>query len=175
MQSSTISTGCGCLLIFIVGFVLLGIFVNRDGNQRIPAPAVKSPIPQPNDTRDATAIAPPVTFPYQFVTTKTETQGNRDVMDLYAFSDTFDVSNLKAFCKHQKQQSRAKVFYYVVIFDDPANATFPQSPFTAEYGIEEKSLRHIRAIYAYNRVNGFSEMRYYKTNAWDGTAVSERL
>ena len=104
-----------------------------------------------------------------------ETDGHRNVMDHFAYSGPFDVLSLKAFCKHQKQQNKAKVFYYVVIFDDPANATFPQTPFTAEYGIEEKALKHIRAVYVYNRVNGFSELRYYESNAWESTPVIEKI
>ena len=29
-------------------------------------------------------------------------------------------------------------------------------------------IKHIRAVYPFNKLNGFSELRVYDTNAWDG-------
>jgi len=84
-------------------------------------------------------------------------------------------SDLLEFCQSCRLQSNADMFYYAVIFDDSSNAGFPSDPFTAEFGLEESKLRHIRAIYVYNRVNGFSELRYYDTNAWEGRATRIRI
>ena len=111
--------------------------------------------------------------PYKFLQTKSE-QGGRDVMELYAFSGKFDPAALKAFCLDRKAKSTARAFYYAVVFDSAANAKFPTSPFTAEYGIQENTLKHIRAIYCYNRVNGFSEVRYHDANIWDHTPKHEK-
>ena len=114
-------------------------------------------------------------WPYEFLRSKTEQTAHKNVMHLYAFSGALDLAELKVFCRDRKQQSPAKTFYYVVIFDDAANAKFPTTPFTAEYGIEEDAQRHIRAIYVYNKLNGFSELRYYDTNAWEGIATYEKI
>ncbi|MEQ8786229.1 MAG: SHD1 domain-containing protein [Pirellulaceae bacterium] len=110
-------------------------------------------------------------WPYQFVDSKTEQSGYRNVMDLYAYAGVLDLSILKAFCADRKRSSRAPAFYYVVVFDDPKHAKFPSSPFTAAYGLEEDALRHIRAMYAYNKLNGHSQLTYYAPNAWDGKAT----
>ena len=117
-------------------------------------------------------------WPYQFVESKTEQTRHRDVMDLYAFDGEFDPADLKAFCKERKDKSPAKVFYYVVIFDKAANAKFPSTPFTAQYdGDEEGALKqkHIRAIYCYNKLNGFSELSYHPQNVWEHIPTREKI
>lgn len=107
----------------------------------------------------------------RFLATRAE-NGGENVMDLYEFAGRFDPDALKAFCLERKQASPAKAFYFVVIFDSAANAKFPASPFTAEYGIEEDVIRHIRAIYCFNRVNGYSNVRYHNANIWDYSAAT---
>ena len=114
-------------------------------------------------------------WPYQLVESKTEQTEHRNVMDLYAFNGEFDPADLKAFCKERKDKSPAKVFYYVVIFDKAANAKFPNTPFTAEYGDDEGILKHIRAIYCYNKLNGFSELRYHSQNVWEHVPTREKI
>jgi hypothetical protein len=118
------------------------------------------------------------TWSYEFVETKKDPKTNgRDTMDLYSYSGPLVLSDLKAFCKERKQQSSAKAFYYVVIFDDKANATFPTTPFTSDFGgpNDEGALKHIRAVYTFNRVNGFSELRYYDENAWESPGKYEKI
>jgi hypothetical protein len=114
-------------------------------------------------------------WPYEIVESKTERTGHRNVMELYAFAGDIDRAELEAFCKERKSKSPAEVFYYVVIFDKAANAKFPKTPFTAEYGDEEDSLKHIRAIYCYNKVNGFSELRYHPQNIWEHTTTRVKI
>lgn len=121
------------------------------------------------------AAAPEKQLPYKFVKSKTKATEHRNVMDLYAFGGDLDPNTLKEFCLEQKKKSTAKVFYYVVIFDAPQNAKFPDTPFTAEYGIDEESLKHIRAIYCYNRVNGFSELRHHNDNIWSNVPKREKI
>jgi hypothetical protein len=113
--------------------------------------------------------------PYRFVRSKTEPTGQRNVMDLYAFAGDFYPDELRAFCRERLRNSTAPAFYYAVIFDDLANARFPSTPFTAEFGVEEDALRHIRAIYAYNRRNGFSEVRYHPKNLWEHAPTYEKI
>ncbi len=96
-------------------------------------------------------------------------------MDLYAYAGDLDLSNLIAFCQERKEESPAEAFYYIVIFDDSANAVFPTAPFTAEYGSDEEASKHIRAIYVYNKKNGFSELRHYERNMWESVANTEKV
>ncbi|MBN1532118.1 MAG: hypothetical protein JXA20_05610 [Spirochaetes bacterium] len=115
-------------------------------------------------------------YPYKFVNSKIEDVGNNNnKMDLFAFSGKIDVTNLKDFCKTKKNNFKSGTFYFVVIFDDSKNAVFPNSPFTADYGIEEAPQKHIRAYYVYNRVNGYSKLDYYEKNKWESSAISEDI
>ncbi len=73
------------------------------------------------------------TYPYKFFASRTEGfgpagSGLRNVMDLYSFSGPLDPSTLASFCRQRKAASNADAFYYVVIFDSPANAAFPVRP-----------------------------------------------
>jgi len=110
-------------------------------------------------------------FPYQFVDTKSETEGNnQNKMDLFAYSGDLNIDTLKAFCKSQRNKFETGTFYYVVIFDSKENAVFPNNPLTAEYGIDEEPQKHIRAFYTYNKLNEYSKLDYYEKNKWESTA-----
>lgn len=111
---------------------------------------------------------------YEFINTKTETtDGNK--IDLYVYSGNLNLDTLKTLCKENKQKFTSGKFYYLVVFDSKENAVFPKDPFTAEYGMEETPQKHIRAIYTYNRINGYSKLDYYDTNRWEGTSKTEEL
>lgn len=110
----------------------------------------------------ADAIPPAATF--KFVDTKTE---GRNVMDLYAYSGTIERDALVAFCAERKRKAKGSAFYYVVIFDSAANARFPSSPFTAEYGGDEGASKHIRAIYCFNGGNGYSKVTFHQRNIFE--------
>lgn len=113
---------------------------------------------------------------YKFIDTKTESaSGNNNKMDLYAFSGDINITILKDFCKDQKNNFDSGTFYFIVIFDDVKNAAFPTTPFTAAYGTEENSQKHIRAIYTYNKLNGYSSLDYYEKNKWESPAKSEKI
>lgn len=130
---------------------------------------------QPAPPKELAKVPSETKTPYQFVASKTETFGQRNTMELYAFSGTFDIAELRKFCSENKNKSPAKAFFYVVIFDNASNARFPSSPFTAEYGSEENVKRHIRAIYIYNKMNGFSELSYHADNIWDNKPARETI
>ncbi len=117
-----------------------------------------------------------VTYPYQFVNSKIEKEGiNSNKMDLFAYSGELKLETLKQFCRAQKDTFDSGTFYYVVIFDDAKYAVFPNSPFSSEYGLEEISLKHIRAIYTYNKVNGYSQLKYYDKNMFQSPPKSESI
>jgi hypothetical protein len=113
-------------------------------------------------------------WPYKFLRSKAE-GGNKNIMRLYCYDGKFNQASLVEFCREQKRASKAEAFLFIVIFDDVKNATFPDSPFTAQFGVEEHKLRHIRAFYEYNRVNGFSELRVFDTNMWEGKPTTIKL
>lgn len=173
--------GCGCLVLLFVIILYAGMNSKNTNNpmqndnpqpKNLPNPGNPKQGNQNQDLPSSTK-----NWPFQFINTKTERNGRHNVMDLYAFSGTFNLAELRAFCRERKSKSPANDFYYVVIFDLAANAIFPMSPFTAEFGLEEEEeqKRHIRAIYLYNRQNGFSELRYYRSNAWDSAGTYEKI
>lgn len=108
-------------------------------------------------------------FPFEYVDSKSESGGDNK-MDLYAYSGTINTDSLKLFCKEQKGKYTNGVFYYLVIFDSKENASFPNNPMTAFYGMDEEPQKHIRAYYTYNRLNGYSKLNNYEKNSWESSA-----
>lgn len=109
--------------------------------------------------------------PYRFLKAKRE---DKHLMELYVRSGELDVDKLRALCREKKGSNGAEVFYFLVVFDSEDNARFPSTPFTAEYGLEEQALRHIKAIYVHNKKNGFSELRYHNNGIWDTKPTREK-
>jgi hypothetical protein len=118
---------------------------------------------------------PPTKIVYEFVNSKVENFGHRNRMDLYVYGGQLNIPDLKTFCVNQKQKITSGMFYYIVIFDSKEYAVFPKNPFTAEFGMDETASKHIRAIYVYNRANGFSELRHYEKNSWESLAKYEKI
>ena len=115
-------------------------------------------------------------YPYQYVDAKTENYGvYLNKMELYAFAGAIDKELLKDFCRDKSDKGTNSGFHYIVIFDDVKNATFPKNPMTAEYGVDENAMKHIRVFYTYNRVNRFSELRIYEKNQWESAAIIEKI
>lgn len=118
----------------------------------------------------------PVTYPYTYIQSKSETAGsNENYMDLYEWSGEMNLDTLRMLCREKKEWFAEGSFYFLAVFDSSANAAFPTQPFTAQYGTDEEALRHIRAFYTYNRMNGYSKLDYYETNSWEGVAKSEDI
>jgi hypothetical protein len=113
--------------------------------------------------------------PFTFLQSKTEPDGDRNVMELYALSGKFDRLKFRELCKQKKSGATAEAFTYIVLFDKAANAAFPNSPFTAMFGLEEEKIKHIIAVFEYNKKNGFCEMTTYNPNMWEGKAKREKL
>lgn len=113
---------------------------------------------------------------YKFIDSKTEKSGKiESIMDLYSFSEEIKLDDLKDFLKEKKDSFTRGDFYYLVIFNDPSNAKFPDSPFSSQYGIEEEKQKNIKAIYTYNKLNGYSELTYYKENMWESEPNTEEI
>jgi hypothetical protein len=113
---------------------------------------------------------------YKFIDSKTEKSGKiESIMDLYSFSEEINLDDLKNFLKEKKDDFTGRDFYYLVIFNDPSNAKFPDSPFSSQYGIEEEKQKNIKAIYTYNKLNRYSELTYYKENMWESEPNTEDI
>lgn len=135
-----------------------------------------SPAPSGAAAPAAGTAAADQKWPYQFLKSKTEVKGTKGyTMDLYAYSGELDPATLKAFCQERKGASSTTGGYSVVIFDDAANAKFPTTPLAAEYDSDFEQLQHIRAIYTFLKVNGFSEVRYHPKNIYDQIPMRQKI
>ncbi len=114
-----------------------------------------------------------IEYPFTFVGKKTERGEN--TMELCTIDSNPNMETLKKFCLHKKQDFSSGMFHYVVFFDAEENAVFPNSPFTTLYGMEEEPKKHIKAIYEFNTINGYSELSFYEVNAWESIAKSVKL
>src|SRR5262245_18221268 len=159
--------GCGCLLAAGVFVALAAILVSGPE----PATPEKKGAAEPGGGPAAGGKG----WPYRFVQSSTEPFGHQNVMDLYAHAGPLDPDQLKAFCRERKAKSPAEVFYFAVVFDDAKNARFPTTPVTALFGGDEAALKHVRAVYAFNKANGLSELTWYERNAWDSPPMVEKV
>ncbi len=104
-----------------------------------------------------------VVYPYDFVNTKSEDKAE---MLLYSCGDKPSTDTLVMFCKSKKEDFQNGAFHFVVFFDQKSNASFPNNPLTAGHNDEEQ-LKHIKAVYTYNHMNGYSKLDTYEANAWE--------
>lgn len=112
-----------------------------------------------------------IVYPYEFVDVRKETAGlNDNKMELYAYNKDIDLDNLRQLCLSKKQSFQEGTFYFLVLFDEKENAGFSKYPLTSSYGDDEDHLKHIRAYYSYNRLNGYSKLEIYETNKWESIA-----
>ncbi|MFA5518826.1 MAG: hypothetical protein WDA74_06165 [Spirochaetota bacterium] len=117
-------------------------------------------------------------FPYKFVDTKNKKLSIwTDTMDLYFCTEPIDTNQLKEFCKIKKDTFSTDGTYYLVIFDAKENAVFPKAPFGGMYGAaeDEEASKHIKAIYVFKKMNGFSELRFYKMHDSEKGSFIERI
>jgi len=106
-------------------------------------------------------------FPYKYINTKRELRENDDSyneMILYACGMHPNIDTLRMFCKAKKDSITDGYFHIIIFYDSPKNARFSKYAVTAMFGDEEKPLRHIKADYTYNVVNGYSKLTVYKVN-----------
>lgn len=102
-------------------------------------------------------------FPYEQLNSKTEENAE---MFLYSCGDEPNIDTLIMFCKSKKDDFQNGAFHFIVFFDKKDNASFPNNPLTGGY-IDEEQLKHIKAIYTYNHMNGYSKLDSYEANAWE--------
>ncbi len=102
-------------------------------------------------------------FPYEQLNSKKEENAE---MILYSCGANPNVDTLIMFCKSKKEDFQNGAFHFLVFFDDKKNASFPNNPLTAGHNDEEQ-LKHIKAVYTYNHLNGYSKLATYEDNAWE--------
>jgi hypothetical protein len=95
-------------------------------------------------------------------------------MQLYAGKKKYSKNELVKFCEVKKSDLNKGAVYYLVFFDDKQNAKFPNNPISALYN-EEKSSKHIKAIYTLNNINGYSKLDYYPKNSWESTPETVKI
>jgi hypothetical protein len=94
-------------------------------------------------------------------------------MDLYYAEGNLKIDSLRMLCQELKGDYEG-TFYFLVVFDDRQYATFPNHPFTALYN-DEPRLKHIKAIYQFNKFNGYSQLFIYPINALESLPTSIHL
>ena len=149
-------------LIFILACALLPSCGNNNDNHQTDEVTIVSTIVKK-------------TYPYRSVDTKKEqNSGDYNEMSLYACGDNPNVDTLKSFCSDKKSAISGGIFYIVVFFDKEENAVFPNNPFTAGF-VDEGPSKHIKAVYTYNRLNGYSKLDYYDKNPWESASKSYEI
>lgn len=102
---------------------------------------------------------------FGFVESKVEQKGdNLNTMELYNIVDKYDLTELQKLCLYKKESFKGGTFFFIVIFDKKENAAFPSTPFTAAFGTDDEIMKHIKALYTYNKVNGYSVLATYDKN-----------
>lgn len=124
-----------------------------------------------------TETAKKIDFPFSYVDTRKEDRKNDNSyneMLLYTCGDKPSLDTLKLFCTEKKNEFKDGVFHIIVFFDKKQNATFPNNPVTALY-IEDKPMKHIKAIYTFNKANGYSQLDFYEKNSFESSASQNQI
>jgi hypothetical protein len=177
-RSRNAAASRGCLKSLMWCFVAFGCLValvalfgpppqQAGPRQKAPKPAIVAA-----DAGARAVVEPKHEIAEPYVFHKRAKDKTNDVMDLFVASGTLDHEQMKVFCERKRvefQKSHpSQRFYFITFFDSSRNATFPNNPFTAGFA-DEAPLKHVRATYGCNFVNGWSELTVYDPNAWAGT------
>lgn len=115
-----------------------------------------------------------IKYPFDFIDSKIQKAGNNlNRMDLYFVKGNIKIDSLKMLCQKEKADFEGS-FYFLVVFDDRQYATFPNHPFPALFN-DDPRLKHIRAIYQYNKFNGYSKLLIYPINALESPPTSIQI
>lgn len=117
-----------------------------------------------------------VNYPYELIDSKVESAGAfENSMYLYTIPEQVNIDTLKMFCTEKKKEFNSGAFHYIVFFDSKENASFPTNPITAFYGGDEKIMKHIKAYYEFNAVNGYSELHVFDKNSYESPSNTIKL
>lgn len=130
-----------------------------------------------SDNDSTLVVSKPIEYPYTFINSKQETRQNDqnyNEMLLYICGTKPDIDTLKLFCASKKNGFSGGIFHIIAFFDNKENSAFPNNPVTGGFN-DEKISKHIKAIYTYNRLNGYSKLDYYDKNLWESVAQTEDI
>jgi len=88
-------------------------------------------------------------------------------MELYTGAREFDPNTLVNLCVERRNVPQD--WFFLVVFDSPEHAKFPSNPFTADYGMDWDTMRHIIAHYTYRRSNSYNTLNIYPTNSYESS------
>lgn len=108
----------------------------------------------------------PIKYPYNYLESKSEDQNE---MILYSCGNNPNLDTLVMFCTEKKRDFQSGKFHYVVFFDQDHNAKFPNNPLSSEHN-DDEHLKHIKALYTYNHLNGYSKLMTYEFNALESAS-----
>ncbi len=114
------------------------------------------------------------TTAYEFITSKTELRDENKI-DIYSLRGVLNIEELKSFCLIKKNEWKLSGFYIIVIFDNKNNVIPPKSPILTTYEIDEFPQKHIKAVYTFNKHNGYSKLDYYDKNKWESVVKSYNI
>ncbi len=111
-----------------------------------------------------------IEYPFVYIDRKKEDEvAGYNEMLLYECGAQPNPDTLRMFCADKKKEFSDGIFHIIVFFDKKQNAVFPNNPVTAFY-IDEKPMKHIKAAYTYNRLNGYSKLECYSKNSYQSVA-----
>lgn len=111
----------------------------------------------------------------EYINAKVEIMGNlENSMVLACMPDGINTEEIIKFCLTDIGKLKNGI-HFLVVFDSKENAVFPQTPFAALYGDEEEPQKHIKAVYEYNKLNGYSVLSLYEKNKWESPVEEIRV
>mgnify|MGYP000891188284 CR=1 FL=1 len=90
--------------------------------------------------------------------------GEYNKMTIFYVDSSITSNELVVFCKSNKDEYSSSYLNILVFFKSKSAARFPDNPLSALF-VEENDLIMIKAIYTFNRFNGYSKLDYYNNNA----------
>ncbi len=114
-------------------------------------------------------------IPYKYIETVTnEDRYTWNELIIFACGKHPNLDTLKAVCvEMKKRMTGGGTFHRVAFVDDAKEIQIPDVPWISD--MDDNQLRHVMAQYTYNYGNGFSELLYYKKNAFESPPIIVKI
>ncbi|MBP7735941.1 MAG: hypothetical protein KA369_08215 [Spirochaetes bacterium] len=110
-------------------------------------------------------------YPYRLIDQKKSKEGPVDKqISTYVYSDKIDSEQLKSFFiskQIEAEKNYNDIDLLIVIFDKKENAFIPRDVNFAEFGMDEKKSKSVRAYYCYKKMNKYSEWYNSETEKYE--------
>lgn len=149
--------------ILFIALSLAEIFISCNSNEKT--------------NSESASIPMAIEYPFAYIDTKKEVRkndNNYNEMLLYSCGEKPNHDTLQMFCLEKKKEFTDGVFHIITFFDKQVNSKFPINPITGGY-MDEMPAKHIKAIYTYNKSNGYSKLDFYEKNSWESTPVTTEI